>query len=254
MAAATPSKTLSRINGILGLFIGIFGALAILGVFFKIAKYPNHEIFMAIGFFGEAAAFVVMGIVSLVTGFTAKGEAPASPGLAPSGGTGVDFDAALRETADEFRDVLQSASQSYRTSMDAAAGEFRSSMQAMLHEHLGGDLEAVARSVQEDVRHFGTEMRGLGGEMARARSAVQAMGAEMESVATGTLADDAELLGRGMRQLSEGMAEAGSTVDRMRADLNEMALRFHAFNEGYKPTENGVGTSVTSRSDKARVA
>lgn len=253
MAAATSSKTLSRINGVLGLFIGIFGALAILGVFFKIAKYPNYELFMAIGFFGEAAAFVVMGIVSLVTGFATK-EAPARSSLALSGEAGADFDAALRETASEFREVLQSASENYRTSMDAAAGEFRSSMQTMLREHLGGDLEAVARSVQDDVRRFGTEMRGLGGEMERARSAVQAMSAEMESVATGTLADDAELLGRGMRQLSAGMAEAGSTVDRMRADLNEMAMRFHAFNGTSRASENGIGVPVTGRNEKAGVA
>lgn len=243
---------MARVNGILGLFIGIFGALAILGVFFKIAKYPHYEVFMAVGFFGEAAAFVIMGVVALVAGFTAKGEAPTPSPLASA--AGPDLDAALRETADEFRDAMRSASESYRASMDSVAGEFRVSMQATLESQLGSDLEAVARSVEEDVRQFGSGMRGLGAEMERARSAVRALSTEMEAVATGTLADDAELLGRGMRQLSEGMAEAGSTVDRMRADLNEMALRFHAFNEGYKPTENGVGTSVTSRSDKARVA
>lgn len=249
--AAPQSKLMARVNGILGLFIGIFGALAILGVFFKIAKYPNYEVFMAIGFFGEAAAFVIMGVVALVSGFSTKDEAPARSGPVASGD--ADLDAALHASADEFRETLRSASESYRASMDSVADEFRSSMEAMLREQLGGDLEAVAHSVQADVQHFGTEMRGLGAEMERARSAVRAMSAEMESVATGTLADDAELLGRGMRQLSEGMAEAGSTVDRMRADLNDMAARFHAFNGAPRHAENGLGVPVT-RNDKAGVA
>src|SRR5690606_37708193 len=247
--AASQSKTMARVNGILGLFIGLFGALAILGVFFKIAKYPNYEVFMAVGFSGEAAAFVVMGVVSLVAGFSAKGEAPAASSLVPA--AGPDLDAALRETADEFRDTLRSASESYRASMDSVAGEFRASMQAALEDRLGGDLEALARSVEEDVRQFGSGMRGLGSEMERARGAVQALSAEMEAVATGTLADDVELLGRGMRQLSEGMAEAGATVDRMRADLNEMAARFHAFNGSSRPSDNGLGVPVTSRSEAA---
>lgn len=243
---------MARINGILGLLIGIFGALAILGVFFKIAKYPHYEVFMAVGFFGEAAAFVIMGVVALVTGFTAKGDAPTAASAAVP--AGADLDAALRASADEFRDTLRSASEGYRASMDGAASEFRTAMQTMLQDHLGGDLEAVARSVQEDVQQFGTEMRGLGAEMERARGAVQAMSTEMEAVSTGTLADDVELLGRGMRQLSEGMAEAGATVDRMRADLNEMATRFHAFNGTYKPSDNGVGVPVAGRQDKAGVA
>lgn len=239
--AASQSKLMARVNGILGLFIGLFGALAILGVFFKIAKYPNYEVFMAIGFFGEAAAFVIMGVVALVTGFSAKGEAPARSGALASGD--ADLDAAMRESAEEFREMLRAASEDYRASM-----------KVMLQDHLGGDLEALARSVEEDVQHFGAGMRGLGSEMERARSAVRAMSAEMESVATGTLADDAELLGRGMRQLSEGMAEAGSTVDRMRADLNEMAARFHAFNGSQRPSENGIGVPVAGHSDKAGVA
>lgn len=255
MAARKSSKLLKRVNGILGLFIGIFGALAILGVFFKIAKYPNYELFMAIGFFGEAAAFVIMGLVAFFTGFSSVGddEGPSGSSLAFSADAGAEFEAALRDTASEFREVLQTASESYRASMDAASSEFRESMQAMLRDNLSTDLEGVALTVKEDVQHFGEEMRGLGGEMARARGAVQAMSAEMESVATGTLADDVEMLGTGMRQLSEGMSDAGATVDRMRADLNEMATRFHAFNGTYKASENGFGVPV-ARKEKAGVA
>lgn len=249
--AVVKSKFLRRANGVLSLFIGIFGALAILGVFFKIAKYPDYELYMAIGFFGEAAAFIVMGVLAFLTSL-ARDEAGPEAGLAFRADAGAEFDAALQETASEFRGVLHSAAEGYRSSMEAASSEFRDSMQAMLHEHLGAGLNETVQSVQGDVQAFGTEMRGLGGEMARARNAVHAMSSTMESVATGTLADDAELLGTGMRRLSEGMAEAGATADRMRNDLNEMASRFHAFNGPARPSENGVGTPASVRSEQPR--
>ena len=246
--AVDKSRFLRRANGILGLMIGIFGALAILGVFFKIAKYPNYEIFMAIGFFGEAAAFVVMGLLALVTSFVNEGEAPKGA-LAFRADAGAEFDAALKDTASEFRGVLQEASERYLASMDAASGEFRESMQTMLREQLGANLEGVVQAVQGDVEAFGTEMRGLGGEMGRARDAVQAMSSKMEAVATGTLAEDAERLGTGMHQLSEGMAEAGASVDRMRNDLNEMATRFRAFNGPARMSENGVDPAIARPSE-----
>lgn len=241
--AEAKSKFLRRANGVLGLFIGIFGALAILGVFFKIAKYPNYEIFMAIGFFGEAAAFVVMGVLALLSSFSAPedDDVPVASGLALGAGAGVDFDEALRESSTEFRGVLQSAAEGYRASMEAASAEFRDGMQAMLHEHLSAGLGETVQAVQGDVEAFGIEMRGLGGEMSRAREAVASMSTTLEAVSTGTLADDAGRLGTGMRQLGDGMAEAGTSVDRMRNDLNEMAARFHAFNGPARISDNGDG-------------
>ena len=56
MMSAHHSTRISRLSGVLGFFIGIFGAMAILGVFFKILKLPYFEIFMVIGFVGEAVA------------------------------------------------------------------------------------------------------------------------------------------------------------------------------------------------------
>ena len=72
MATTQQVPRLSRLSGILGFFIGIFGAMAILGVFFKILKLPYFVIFMVIGFVGEAAAFVIMGVFSLIGSFSAK--------------------------------------------------------------------------------------------------------------------------------------------------------------------------------------
>lgn len=251
--AVDKSKLLRRANGVLALLVGIFGALAILGVFFKIAKYPNYEIYMAIGFFGEAAAFIVMGLLAFVTSFVSSEGAAEGDKLAFGADAGAAFDASLEETASEFRSTLQAASEGYRASMESAAGAFRESMHEMLRENLGANLEGVVQSVKGDVERFGNEMRGLGGEMERAREAVQGMSSKMEAVATGTLAEDAERLGTGMHQLSEGMSEAGASVDRMRNDLNEMATRFRAFNgpasSPPRLSENGVDTTVVRRSE-----
>lgn len=252
MASSKTSRMMSRLNGILGLLIGIFGALAILGVFFKIAKTPgvNYELFMAVGFMGEAAAFVIMGIFALISGFTPRpaesyergGASPAS-GLAVSDEVMDEFRAALAETANEFRAALQASSAGFGESMQAASSEFRASVRQTLDDRLGNDLGAMVEGVGDDVRHFGVEMRGLGDEMQQARSAVEAMRKELDRVAMGSLPEDAERLGIGMRKLGEGMADAGTTVDRMRDDLNEMASRFGAFNRG-TTTTNGDGSRV----------
>ncbi|MDX1531862.1 MAG: hypothetical protein R3362_10085 [Rhodothermales bacterium] len=215
---ASTSKVMRRLNGVLGLFIGIFGALAILGVFFKIAKYPNYELFMAVGFLGEAGAFIIMGFFALVNAFTGKDEEKAEVGAAvhmPE----VDLSAAVQEAADEFRSELRETS-----------AEFREGMREMLRARFAADLDAVVESVTQDIDGFGAEMRELGQEMQHARSAVHAMRGELDRVATGRLAEDAEELCTGMRQLSEGMSEAGASVERMRTDLSLMADRFYLFN------------------------
>lgn len=268
MAAAQPSRLMSRLNGVLGLLIGVFGAMAILGVFFKIAKYPgvDYELFMAIGFMGEAAAFIIMGLFALISGFTAKPTAPASDrtvsayGATLSDEMAEEFRAALMATAAEFQDALQASSSSFGAAMQTASGEFRASVRDALDERIGHDLGAMMNAVGEDVRHFGGEMRGLGDEMKEARTAVHAMRQALDRVATGSLPEDAERLGTGMRQLGEGMEEAGSAVDRMRNDLNEMAARFSAFNRSSGMNGNvagkaAVGVSVAaSKRDHAEVA
>src|SRR6056297_133147 len=100
MATAKQEAVLERIKKVLGFFIGIFGALAILGVFFKILKYPNWELFMQLGFIGEAAAFVIMGSLELGQAFMMdtpeKGEAPAS---AEGGGEPVEAGTPVRASA-----------------------------------------------------------------------------------------------------------------------------------------------------------
>ncbi len=205
MTAAHQSTRILRLNGILGFFIGIFGAMAILGVFFKILKLPHFEIFMVIGFVGEAAAFVIMGVFSLVGSFSAKKYDNLVAPLAP---------APLPQPQQETPEA-----------------EVRASFRALLEQQVSDDVNKMMETLAQEIGHLGSEIQQVGGELERARHSIHTMRQELDRVASGDLAGDAERLGRGMQVLGTEMSQAGDTVERMRADLEDMAHRFRHFNE-----------------------
>jgi hypothetical protein len=212
MATPRQEAILERITKVLGFFIGIFGALAILGVFFKILKYPNWELFMQLGFIGEAAAFVIMGSLELGQAFMMdtpeKGEAPASS----SGGGGEPVDAGT---------------------------PVRASARKMIEKKVNDDLNVMMGALGKEIKQFGGEIHEMVGEMKQARVAVQDMRSKLDEVASGDLAEDAERLGEGMNSLGTEMENAGSAVEEMRSDLDEMLSRFRQFNDP-QVTPNGV--------------
>lgn len=210
MATARQEAILERITKVLGFFIGIFGALAILGVFFKILKYPNWELFMQLGFIGEAAAFVIMGSLELGQAFMmdtpAKGEEPSSAG----GAENVD-----------------------------AGTPVRASARKMIEKKVNDDLNVMMGALGKEIKQFGGEIHEMVGEMKQARVAVQDMRTKLDEVASGDLAEDAERLGQGMSSLGSEMENAGTAVEEMRNDLDEMLRRFRQFNDP-QVTPNGV--------------
>jgi hypothetical protein len=212
MATPRQKAILERITKVLGFFIGIFGALAILGVFFKILKYPNWELFMQLGFIGEAAAFVIMGSLELGQAFMMdtpeKGEAPAPS----SGGGGGAVEAGT---------------------------PVRTSARKMIEKKVNDDLNVMMGALGKEIKQFGGEIHEMVGEMKQARVAVQDMRSKLTEVASGDLAEDAERLGEGMNSLGTEMENAGSAVEEMRSDLDEMLSRFRQFNDP-KVTPNGV--------------
>lgn len=212
MATARQEAILERITKVLGFFIGIFGALAILGVFFKILKYPNWELFMQLGFIGEAAAFVIMGSLELGQAFMMdtpeKGEEVAPSGS--GGGEPVD-----------------------------AGTPVRASARKMIEKKVNDDLNVMMGALGKEIKQFGGEIHEMVGEMKQARVAVQDMRTKLNEVATGDLAEDAERLGEGMNSLGAEMENAGNAVEEMRSDLDEMLRRFRQFNDP-KVTPNGV--------------
>ncbi len=215
MATKRQEAILERITKVLGFFIGIFGALAILGVFFKILKYPHWELFMQLGFIGEAAAFVVMGSLELGQAFImdtpSEGEVEESPGS--GGGQAVSADSGAPVTA---------------------------SARKMIEKKVNDDLNVMMGALGKEIKQFGGEIHEMVGEMKRARVAVQDMRSKLNEVASGELAEDAERLGTGMNALGSEMENAGSSVEQMRNDLDEMLSRFRQFNQ---PASNPNGFS-----------
>jgi len=210
MASKRSEAILARITKVLGFFIGIFGALAILGVFFKILKYPNWELFMQLGFIGEAAAFVIMGCLELGQAFIM--ETPAND--------------------EEAQQMAASGSADPGTPVTASARK-------MIEKKVNDDLNVMMGALGKEIKQFGGEIHDMVGEMKRARVAVQDMRSKLSEVASGELAEDAERLGRGMSALGGEMENAGSAVQKMRGDLDTMLSRFRQFNNP-QSAPNGV--------------
>lgn len=200
---------LSFTTKVLGFFIGVFGAAAILGVFFKIWDNPvaaeYSEPFMIIGFLGEAGAFIIMGILELVQAFFM--DAP-------------DEDEAGSVSGGDGAAVVQSA-QGPAPSASA---------RKMMEKKVNDDLNVMMNALGKEIKQFGGEIHDMAGEMKRARVAVKDMRTKLAEVASGELAEDASRLGEGMRTLGTEMEGAGSTVEEMRSDLDEMLSRFRTFN------------------------
>ena len=203
MATVKRSARLTRLTGVLGFFIGIFGAMAILGVFFKILKLPNYEIFMIIGFAGEAGAFVIMGVFSLIESFSPMKEEE-SPNVATTDQAGRTLPP----------NVI-----------------IRATFQKMLEKQVSDELNQMMAELSKHVGQLGGEIQQVGSELERARRSIHHMSHELDRVASGDLAGDAERLGRGMQVLGSEMSEAGYSVERIRTDLDDMAQRFRHFNE-----------------------
>ncbi len=214
MATPKQKAVLERIKKVLGFFIGIFGALAILGVFFKILKYPNWELFMQLGFIGEAATFVIMGALELGQAFLIT---------VPEDGEGAGG-ASSASAAEGSTDVGKPV---------------RASAREMIQKKVNDDLNVMMGALGKEIKQFGGEIHEMVGEMKQARVAVQDMRTKLNEVATGDLAEDAERLGKGMNSLGAEMENAGTAVEEMRNDLDEMLRRFRQFNDP-QVTPNGV--------------
>lgn len=195
------SKSFARVRGVLAFMIGIFGALAILGVFFKILKLDNYELFMKIGFVGEACAFVVMGVLELMTNFAHE------------------------------PDAHHAAATGDRSPMPTQ-------LSAMVDAKLDAKLDEMLMNLAGDIDHFRGEMSTLSSELSHSAGAVRHMRSQLESVASADLAGDAQLLGQGMAALGQEMASAGSAVEAMRDDLDLMLQRFRGFNTVQHPSSD----------------
>jgi hypothetical protein len=213
MATTKQQAIVERMTKVLGFFIGIFGAMAIIGVFAKIQKTYvfglDYGTWMTAGFIGEAGAFIVMGSLELVQAFIM--ETPKSTSATTSDGTPI------------------------ATTTTMAPSE---SARKMMEKKVSDDLNIMMGALGKEIKQFGGEIHEMVGEMKRARMAVQDMRSKLNEVASGNLAEDAERLGKGMQVLGTEMQGASSAVEEMRDDLDLMLSRFRQFNGPVAP--NGV--------------
>lgn len=191
-----------KAKGYLAFFIGIFGAMAILGVFFKIMKYDYYVLFMQIGFIGEALAFITMGVLELLGTMFTTGESSNSEEITPA----------------NITPQVQ----------EAVVSTFVRAVEAKLDSQLDGMIGGLAAEFQQ----FTAEMHAFGAELNHSRASIQNMRSELDSAVTGDLAGDAARLGQGMASLSQEMAGAGNAAETMRRDLEQMTARFYQFNNG----------------------
>lgn len=77
---------LQRLKRAAGFFLGIFGALLLLGGFFRMLKYPNWELFLQLGLTGTAAALAVTGLLMLAETFTMDTPTEEAGGIGSEGG------------------------------------------------------------------------------------------------------------------------------------------------------------------------
>ncbi|MFP4228718.1 MAG: hypothetical protein ACLFTE_07820 [Salinivenus sp.] len=216
MSTRQRSLALERTTRVLGFAIGVCGAFAILGVFFKIIEGPYYQTFMYVGFIGEAIAFLVMGFLELGQAFIVSDD---------SGTEAADRPAAS-------------------SSSGPAEADAREVARSMMEENVNEDLSRMLESLGTEVKGFGVEMAKMAEEMNNTRAALHNMRTTLDEVSSGRLAEDADALGRGMNTLGTEMADAGETVEAMRDDLDQMLARLRRFND-LAHTTNGIERSVS---------
>ena len=195
--SSSSSSWLDSVQPFLEFLIGIFGALAIIGVFFKIQGYPNTEIFMVLGFMGEAAAFVVMGSFALLMHFMGRDQA---------GSEG--------EATAEVVTVEQQ--------QQAPVQEMRASFREMMEERLREDLDGAMEALAQETHRFEQEMRRMAGEMEQTRSALGRVQEALGPAADGRLTEQARVLGNRMEQINAQLRQSGKKIEGAYAALEQM--------------------------------
>lgn len=208
---------LKQITKFLGFLIGICGALAILGIFFKVLQLAHYKTFMYLGFIGEAVAFVLMGLLEL--------------------GQALFMDPSEEAASD---------SQPQRAGHQGGSASARRMVEKKVHEN----LNEMMGSLGEEVKQFGGEINGMTKEMRQARIAVANMRSTIEEISNGQLAENAERLAEEMSSLDEEVERAGTAVEKMRRGLDQMLARIHRFNDS-PPGTNGVAEKSAQSREEA---
>ncbi len=182
MAKNITSDMLSRMKGLLAFFIGIFGAMAILGVFFKILKLEHYEFFMKVGFIGEAAAFVTMGVFELMGAMATKSSSSTSTSRSHSKTAVREMEQRIKSEVDSLFLALGEDVKRFHAEVRELAAEMELARNTI--HGMRAELDSVASGrLAHDAGTLGSGMQQLGDEMRSAGSSVQRIRAELEDVA-----------------------------------------------------------------------
>lgn len=218
--------------------IGIFGAMAILGVMAKIFNFEG-EVFgyvitwkpvMLVGFMGEAFVFILMGMMREFRYVPVDEDEEASAqGTAEQTSEG-DLDMALAETDDKLSQESEQLVQKTRETRKA------------LSDQLGAleKLSDLRSNLQEANDILSTQFGTLGTNMEDLASLVEAQVSMTQSVRQ-TQTDLAEQ----SEQLTEEIRETRRVVKTLRTQLAKTARRFEQFNA---PATDGERAGVRSNS------
>jgi len=180
MAHASTDR-LTRLKGILAFLIGIFGALAILGVFFKVLKLEHYELFMKVGFVGEAAAFVIMGVFELL-GSMAAGSPVAAASSSRSGTHVRELESRIKSEVDALFLALGQDVKRFQVEVRELGAEMELARKTI--HGMRSELDRVASGrLAEDAGVLGSGMSQLGDEMKSAGDSVQRIRGELEDLA-----------------------------------------------------------------------
>ena len=224
MAKTDSTPTMSRVTHVLGFFIGICGALAILGVFFKITGGSlfgiGYEVFMKAGFMGEAGAFLIMGALELISAFLVKGDDDSR--------------------ADDENEAVS-------VSNEPAAAQLRQ----MMDEKASEQLDELMTALGEEVKAFGREMRSMREEMRNVRSAAETMKTEMEAAGGGQLTEETEKLAGNVQRLSWQLGEAGNDMEQVQAVVQNLRAALGKTQAGeLEHDAERLGTGMKQLSDE----
>jgi hypothetical protein len=143
-APATESRARpNRFIGVLALVIWLFAAVAVLGVLAMVARLDVWLPLLAIACAGAAAAFVAMGVFTLL-----DVSAPAGEPTRTSTNPAVD---ASIEARRQVSWMLEDASEDLREVARGAVHDIRRQIQASLHEARAHDSDAAIRALRHDL-------------------------------------------------------------------------------------------------------
>ena len=263
--------------------IGVFGALAILGVMAKIFAFEatvmgmtlTWKQFVLVGFMGEAMVFVIMGMMREMKYVPADGE-----GNAPSGG-GAEGAQDVPDAVKELGDHVGGAAEMLTQEAERLAEEMQNIRVALasqndVYEELSklrgriskaasglGDMTKVLEdevnrsdgamkagvSFSEEVDELRSSLRKAGDSLMGQAEALDANVQDLNSLyekqvpMAGAIANIREELTSESEKLNEEILEARKAMKAMRAQFAQAANRLERFNQPLSLSDSSNGTA-----------